>query len=251
MKYLRLIFLVFLFFPISVFAADTDGDFLSDEEEIRQYTDFLNPDTDGDGYDDGFEIQHGYSPLVGEKMTLKNYDHDKDGLNDWQEMQFGTDLGRADSDSDGHTDITELLFGFDPLSLTATKTIDRTIIIDRTTQTVRVEVNGISLKQFPVSTGNPVTPTPSGEFVIERKVPFKLYMDVDYYYPNVKWNLQFKKGYYLHTAYWHNDFGKRTRSHGCVNMREADAKFLYDSIDVGTKVLVTGETPKKKLVVGN
>lgn len=43
---------------------DTDGDLLSDWEEVKIYkTDPLNPDTDGDGYLDGAEVKAGYNPL--------------------------------------------------------------------------------------------------------------------------------------------------------------------------------------------
>jgi len=42
---------------------DTDDDKLSDKEEVRIYkTDPLNPDTDGDGYLDGQEVFAGYDP---------------------------------------------------------------------------------------------------------------------------------------------------------------------------------------------
>ncbi|MFA6423658.1 MAG: hypothetical protein WCW17_04420 [Patescibacteria group bacterium] len=43
--------------------ADTDDDGLTDGEEINLYfTDPLNLDTDGDGYSDGSEVQNGYNP---------------------------------------------------------------------------------------------------------------------------------------------------------------------------------------------
>lgn len=37
----------------------------------------------------------------------------------------------------------------------------------------------------------------------------------------------FHKGYALHGAFWHDDFGK-VRSHGCVNLAPADAAWLFD-----------------------
>ncbi|MCA9622111.1 MAG: L,D-transpeptidase [Myxococcales bacterium] len=37
----------------------------------------------------------------------------------------------------------------------------------------------------------------------------------------------FYKGYALHGAYWHDDFGK-VRSHGCVNLAPRDAAWLFD-----------------------
>jgi hypothetical protein len=37
----------------------------------------------------------------------------------------------------------------------------------------------------------------------------------------------FHKGYALHGAFWHDDFGK-VRSHGCVNLAPADAAWLFE-----------------------
>jgi hypothetical protein len=36
----------------------------------------------------------------------------------------------------------------------------------------------------------------------------------------------FEEGYALHAAYWHDDFGT-PRSHGCINLSPADAKWLF------------------------
>lgn len=42
---------------------DTDGDGLFDKQEVVTYgTDPLNEDTDGDGFSDGSEVQNGYNP---------------------------------------------------------------------------------------------------------------------------------------------------------------------------------------------
>ncbi|MBR4253029.1 MAG: hypothetical protein IKQ15_12160, partial [Kiritimatiellae bacterium] len=46
--------------------ADCDGDGLTDwEETMQQGTDPFDADTDGDGYFDGWEVQHGWNPNVG------------------------------------------------------------------------------------------------------------------------------------------------------------------------------------------
>jgi hypothetical protein len=42
---------------------DSDGDGLTDSEELRLGTDPFNPDTDGDGYPDGLEVALGSNPL--------------------------------------------------------------------------------------------------------------------------------------------------------------------------------------------
>jgi hypothetical protein len=50
---------------------DTDGDGLTDYQEVCIYgTNSLNPDTDGDGYKDGEEVQNGYNPNGPGKMTV-------------------------------------------------------------------------------------------------------------------------------------------------------------------------------------
>ena len=43
----------------------------------------------------------------------------------------------------------------------------------------------------------------------------------------VPWAIRFRKGLFLHAAYWHDGFGGK-RSHGCVNLAPRDARFLYE-----------------------
>src|SRR5258706_6325024 len=76
---------------------DTDQDGLSDGDEVLKYkTNPLNPDTDGDGLSDGDEISRRTDPL--------NPDTDKDGLGDGVEVKLGTDPLQPDSDKDGLLD---------------------------------------------------------------------------------------------------------------------------------------------------
>ncbi len=91
--------------------ADSDGDGLTDLEEIMIYhTDPNNPDTDGDGLSDGDEVRiYGTNPL--------NPDTDGDGLNDGDEVhKYHTNPRLADTDGDGLTDGEEILkYHTDPL----------------------------------------------------------------------------------------------------------------------------------------
>jgi hypothetical protein len=48
--------------------------------------------------------------------------------------------------------------------------------------------------------------------------------------PNVPHVMFFYHDFGLHGAYWHNNFGY-TMSHGCVNLRQIDAQFLYNWTD--------------------
>ena len=83
-------------------------------------------------------------------------------------------------------------------------------------------------------TGLP-TETPRGQFNIDPKVPAKhmgngqLTAEIGAYeLPGVPWTCFFEHmtGIAFHGTYWHDNFGGRM-SHGCVNMRVEDAKWLY------------------------
>jgi outer membrane protein OmpA-like peptidoglycan-associated protein len=82
--------------------ADTDGDSLTDFEEVRTHgTNPLSPDTDSDGLRDPDEIRvHMTDP--------RGPDTDNDGLNDGQEIARKTDPKNPDTDADGLTDGDEV-----------------------------------------------------------------------------------------------------------------------------------------------
>lgn len=243
---IAIIFSFTLFSPLLVLGAedDVDDDGLTNDMEQVWHTDPNNADTDGDGFSDGVEIKNGFSPHIGQKTRVYSFDFDKDGLSDWHEYWFKSNIGETDSDGDGKTDLDEVLRGNSPIE--EGKSFGRKIVVNRATQQMQYLVDGIDIKTFPVSTGNPKTETPEGVFEILDKKEKKDYIGPGYHMKDVMWNMLFKKGgFYLHSAYWHNDFGKRTHSHGCVNMTIPDAKFIYPYIDVGVPVEVVGKTPSR------
>jgi lipoprotein-anchoring transpeptidase ErfK/SrfK len=82
------------------------------------------------------------------------------------------------------------------------------------------------------------TATPKGTFVIYSKNPSKHMGSVaggaealqsgGFTLPGVPWTSFFKSpgGYAIHGTYWHNNFGLQM-SHGCVNMRNQDALWIF------------------------
>ncbi len=86
-------------------STDTDGDGLSDFQEIMVYA--TNPalaDTDGDGMPDGWEVANGLNPRAADA----NDDRDFDGLTNGQEFAAGLNPNLADSNNNGIGDYEEL-----------------------------------------------------------------------------------------------------------------------------------------------
>lgn len=76
--------------------------------------------------------------------------------------------------------------------------------------------------------------TPLGDHQIWVKLAYSDMSDLartdlerNYAIEQVPWVQYFNKGNGLHTAFWHNDFGRR-RSHGCVNLSPKDARRVFD-----------------------
>lgn len=86
----------------------------------------------------------------------------------------------------------------------------------------------------PRKPGQISTVTPVGEFNIFEKKPSvhmgngNLVADTDdYELPGVSWVLYFTEfGHAFHGTYWHENFGT-PMSHGCLNLRSADARWLF------------------------
>jgi hypothetical protein len=104
---------------LSPVAVDTDGDGISDADEIGVVgTDPNNADTDFDGVFDGAELGAETDPLVADAAaTSQGVDGDSDGdrLLDADEAAYGTDPSIADSDGDSWFDGDEVSIGTDPL----------------------------------------------------------------------------------------------------------------------------------------
>lgn len=86
--------------------------------------------------------------------------------------------------------------------------------------------------EFPISSGL-WAPTPKGDFGVWHKTRSQTMsggskaLGTYYNLPNVPNNMFFYKGYAIHGAYWHNNFG-HPMSHGCVNSPLASAAQIFE-----------------------
>ncbi|MFA5583533.1 MAG: peptidoglycan binding domain-containing protein [Bacteriovoracaceae bacterium] len=121
---------------------------------------------------------------------------------------------------------------------------EKYIDLNLSTQTlVAYEKGGIEKGRWLVATGKPGYATPVGTWLVHGKSSWIRmaggWGTSEYYnvYP-VKWVTWFKGGgYAIHDAYWRSSFGY-TGSHGCVNMPDDGAIFIYNWADIGTPVTV-------------
>ncbi len=146
------------------------------------------------------------------------------------------------------------------LSSKSQKNKDKRIEVDLAKQKLYAYSGSKKEYSFLVSTGK-WGKTPTGEFRIWAKLEYTLMtggskaLNTYYYLPNVPYTMYFynqgvpkSKGYGIHGAYWHNNFG-HPMSHGCVNMKPDDAKTLFNWASAetkdssGTKIIIYGTAP--------
>ncbi len=184
-----------------------------------------------------------------------------DLLGKYEEGKTGTFMGRTIA---APTYIADSGAGLQVLGTTAE---EKHIFVDLSTQTLRAYEGDKLVHTFPVSTGK-WGDTPTGEYRIWVKLRYTRMEggsgSTYYNLPNVPYTMFYhnnevskSRGYSIHGAYWHNNFG-HPMSHGCINMRPEDAGVLFDwaqpassghttyesKDDPGTLVTVYGEPPK-------
>lgn len=145
---------------------------------------------------------------------------------------------------------------------------DKHIYIDLTNQKLYAMENGQKVFEFLISSGK-WGRTPTGEFTTwiklraTRMTGGNKSIGTFYDLPNVPYTMYFSnseipksRGYGIHGAYWHNNFG-HPMSHGCINMAIADSKTLYewanppsiayttyvDKDHPGTPITIYGDAP--------
>jgi lipoprotein-anchoring transpeptidase ErfK/SrfK len=116
--------------------------------------------------------------------------------------------------------------------------------------------NGETTKSMPVSLGREDKPSYSGTMIVmekEEKTTFSTMSEPeckgkkkdetqDCYETKVEFAQRLTwSGQYIHAAPWSvADQGKRNVSHGCVNVSDENAEWIYNFTDLGTPVIITG-----------
>lgn len=119
----------------------------------------------------------------------------------------------------------------------APQPIGKVIGVDLTHQHAYVYQDSRLIYSLKISSGiNDWTPT--GTFHVYAKTKKQKMSGPDYYVPNVPNILWFKGDYSMHGVYWHEDFGIRPRSHGCVGQSVADSEWTYNFSEVGMPIVI-------------
>jgi hypothetical protein len=143
---------------------------------------------------------------------------------------------------------------------------EKWIRVDLSSQTLVAYEGNMPVYATLVSTGLPEseeTVTPRGEFRIQFKhltddMAGTVGDDEAYSVEDVPWVQYIHRNIALHAAFWHSSFGT-PKSHGCINLSPADARWLFSWTDPplpdkwhavvatknnqGTRVFIEGKTP--------
>jgi lipoprotein-anchoring transpeptidase ErfK/SrfK len=117
------------------------------------------------------------------------------------------------------------------------KTNQRWIEVNLTTQRLIAWEGKTWVDAKVISSGKSSTPTLTGVFEVQEKLRTTYMKGADYYVPDVPHAMFYDGGYAIHGAYWHNNFGTPV-SHGCINMSENGAAWLYGWARVGTPIVI-------------
>ncbi len=136
------------------------------------------------------------------------------------------------------------------------------IVVSTAEQALRLYQNGKLVTSFQVTTGRAELPALAGEWTVQNRESPTEFKSPDpvgspYYYPPTHINyaiLYHHGGYFLHDSWWRVNYGPGTQfphydtggdesfagdgSHGCVNLPEDKAAWLYANTDFNTMIII-------------
>jgi hypothetical protein len=137
----------------------------------------------------------------------------------------------------------------------------KVLVVSLEEQSMRVYDNGKLVKTILTTTGQPDKPSPPGVWWVESRQTNIVFKSDEpksspYWYPDtpIHFGMQYhSNGYYIHDAWWRDDFGAGTQfphqdptgdigsgtgSHGCINVSLNDAQWIYNYVDLYTSIIV-------------
>ncbi len=124
------------------------------------------------------------------------------------------------------------------------------IQVNLSNQTATAYHGTTQVKTFPICSGKPHDGrwSDTGTFFINVRYAVQTMRGEGYVTPNVKWISYYNGSEGFHTANWNYEGIARGDpaqygSHGCINMYEQDAKWIFDNAPIGTMVKVEGQVP--------
>jgi hypothetical protein len=138
------------------------------------------------------------------------------------------------------------------------RTPKRTIVVSLEDRKLALLEDGQVKKVYTVAVGKPSTPSPTGTFVIERRVMNPTYSHNGKVVPpgpgnpvGTRWMGLSLHGYGIHGTNEPRSIGKPT-SHGCIRLAKADLEELYAQVAVGDTVVLVGQrTEQTAALFGN
>mgnify|MGYP001137637484 CR=1 FL=1 len=146
----------------------------------------------------------------------------------------------AAGDSDGVRITTEMgnVFKYCP-PLTG----ERWIEVNLSTQSLIAWQGKVKINSTLISSGKDGFWTPTGTFYINARYRYKDMAGCEggecWYVPDVQYAQYFTyEGHAIHVATWHNLFGIKRLSHGCINVPLSFAAWLWNWSTYGTRIWI-------------
>ncbi|MFH1536452.1 MAG: L,D-transpeptidase family protein [Patescibacteria group bacterium] len=210
------------------------GEFRAFPVEVRGGLNIAAGDVDGDGRD---EVIVAIASIGGPQVKFfESYGAEiHPGFMAYEEnFRGGVNLAAGNLDAD---DEVEIITGPSKTAPSGNLDYAKYYEVNLSEQKAYAYEYGYKVKEMLISGGLPGTPSPTGTFSVFRKIYSHLYAGPGFYLPNTLYNLNFYGPYYIHGAYWHNNFG-HPMSHGCINLSYPDAEWMFNWAEVGTPVIV-------------
>lgn len=146
-------------------------------------------------------------------------------------------------------DLSPLAYAPYPRDWMGAREIERTVVVDLSTQTWAAYAGGTLRRWGPVSTGKVTTPTPTGRYFMNWRALERESTEApegETWLMRFVMNIHAARGIHLHQ--YHVVPSGPPEGHGCIRMVTSDARWLWgwtggEQTTPGTVVIVQGQTP--------